>query len=138
MSKEIIDLLEKARESNSLVFEALRRRTSAYISDAECTNSFIDQTIDLLKQQPTAGDFTKRLRSFVKLYEKEIPRRAEITFLKEACDIIDRAEAINKIKDKRIAEFEAMVKAGGECCDILQERIDILSEGKAKKEGERE
>jgi len=46
----------------------------------------------LRKEQPPTGDFTEKIRSFIKLYENEIPRRAEITFLKEACAIIDRAE----------------------------------------------
>lgn len=40
------------------------------------------------KQQPLAGDFTEKLRKFVNMYENEIPRRAEITFLKEAYDFI--------------------------------------------------
>ena len=47
-------------------------------------------------QQPPAGEFTEKLRNFVKLYENELPRRAEITFLQEACDRLGRAEAINK------------------------------------------
>ncbi len=48
----------------------------------------------------------------------------------QALTIIDQLEAISKIKDKRIVRFEAMVKVGGELC-MLQERIDVLSEGKA-------
>ena len=147
MSKEIIDLLEKIKrpqedelcpdwwiKENILDFidhalTLLKQQPTAgdftekfnriieeaksmfVISQAMAKNSF-DSTLQIpvegetdnpnplpdheYPQQPTAGDFTKRLRSFVKLYEKEIPRRAEITFLEEACDIIDKAEAINK------------------------------------------
>ena len=144
MSKEIIDLLEKAsgdiceaqmnrkkfdslslaRQKISHAITLLKQQPTAgdftekfnriieeaksmfVISQAMAKNSF-DSTLQIpvegetdnpdplpdheYPQQPTAGDFTKRLRSFVKLYEKEIPRRAEITFLEEACDIIDKA-----------------------------------------------
>jgi len=47
-------------------------------------------------KQPSAGEWAKKIRRFVKMYENEVPRRAEITFLQEACDIIDSAEALNK------------------------------------------
>ena len=47
-------------------------------------------------EPPAAGEFTKKIRGFVKLYENEIPRRAEITFLAKACDIIDTLEASRK------------------------------------------
>ena len=97
---------------------------------------------------PEGSEFTKECRRILR--RCDMPRRqmadaqgssiwSNVIWKKldKACDIIDIAEAISKIKDKRILAFEAMVKAGGECCDILQERIDVLSEGiaKAKKEG---
>jgi len=47
-------------------------------------------------QQPPASEFTKKIRAFIKLYENELPKRAEITFLEEACAIINRAEASKK------------------------------------------
>ncbi len=39
-----------------------------------------------------ASEFTNKLRKFVKMYENEIPRRAEITFLEEACDILEKIQ----------------------------------------------
>ena len=86
MSKEIIDLLEKIQSNLKLCL----------LHNHEEEQKYVDQALTLLKQQPTAGEFTKKIRSFVKMYENEIPKRAEITFLKEACDRLNRAEAINK------------------------------------------
>jgi hypothetical protein len=56
----------------------------------------ITEALEFMKQQPPAGEWTKKIRDFIKLYENELPKRAEITFLEEACVIIDRAEASNK------------------------------------------
>lgn len=43
------------------------------------------------------SEFTKKMRNFVKMYENEIPKRAEINFLEDACDCLDRAEARLKV-----------------------------------------
>lgn len=146
MSK-IIDLLEKTnireraddiwafQKEGNLSYDQQKaiKRYSCLLHDAA---RIIDQALTLLKQQPTAGEWTKLMRERYKYsIDKKLCVSAKV--FEEACDRLDRAEAINKVKDKRIAEFEAMVKAGGECCDILQERIDILSEDntRAKKEG---
>ena len=45
-----------------------------------------------MTQREEAIEFVKQVRKFVKMYENEVPRRAEITFLEEACDIIDEWE----------------------------------------------
>ena len=44
-------------------------------------------------QQPPSREFTEKIRKFIKMYENEVPRRAEITFLEEAIESLDRAEA---------------------------------------------
>ena len=91
MSKKAIALLKK-------VDKHIIQHTCGYTvtQDLKTLKEYVQQALALLKQQPTAGEFTKKIRSFVKLYENETPRRAEITFLQEACDRLDRAESINK------------------------------------------
>ena len=55
----------------------------------------INQALTLLKQQPTAGEFTKNIREdFSDLPEGMMDYT--IASLLEACDIIDTAEAIKK------------------------------------------
>lgn len=66
------------------------------------------QALTLLKQQPTAGKWTKKIRSFVKMYENEIPKRAEITFLKEVCDIIDQLKSQIKAKDELLFAYKSV------------------------------
>jgi len=39
-----------------------------------------------------AIEFVEKIKSFVKMYETEIPRRAEITLLEEACDQLESKE----------------------------------------------
>lgn len=50
------------------------------------------------------AEFVKKLRNFTKLYEKEIPRRAEITFLIESADYIKELEYLNTKKKKMLDE----------------------------------
>lgn len=80
--KEAIDLLEKAKKSmhyQSVGFD------------------YIDQALTLLKQQPTAGDFTKEFRKFIEHPLTTLRLKRWHTKSREACDIIDRAEA--RLKD---------------------------------------
>ena len=70
-------------------------------------------------QQPSASDFTNNLRNFVKLYENEIPRRAEITFLQEACKRLDSETEIS------LKSLEACTLANMENMK-LQARLDSV------------
>ena len=92
--QEIIDLLEKAKESNNTVFRNLSG-IKPYSSDVECTGSFINQTIDLLKQQPTASEFTKKMREKYK-YAIDNKLCVSSVVYEESLARLDRAEPINK------------------------------------------
>jgi len=82
MNQEAIELLAEAE---------LLLKTESFMEccAAERCEECVTKALTLFKQPP-AGDFTENLRKFVKLYENEVPRRAEITFLEEACEIIDK------------------------------------------------
>ena len=87
----------------------------------------LKEEVDLLKQQPKAGDFTKDFREQIGRQAVGIGSLGEIRRMAtEACDRLDGAEAENKKLREQIINFEATIKAGGECCDKLQERIDII------------
>ncbi len=108
MSKEIKDLLEElANEDNWAV------RDTGFMSympkrDGEiCIDNpweVANQALLLLKQQPPAGDFTKewmrKLENAVALFKMgKNPDewfQSIVTSFREACDRLDRAEAINK------------------------------------------
>ena len=124
--QEIIDLLEKAHsEINDTLF-VCDRSSPKIEELVISSKIHIFQAIDLLKQpkcktcggeyvvdahpdylpipcpdcqQPTAGAFTKKFRELIKLSEKHLSK-SKIgrlrTYGKEACDRLDRAEAINK------------------------------------------
>jgi len=70
----------------------------------------------LVEQQPP-GEWTKKLRNFIKLYENEVPRRAEITFLIEACDRLDRAESIKADLLAACKEFMLIADNGSAAFD---------------------
>lgn len=113
---EAIELLEKAKESNNYILEALKIHAHVLISDVECTDSFIKQALTLLKQQPPAGEFTESTRkiieaeqeSAIEFFDNPInPEKIEgqalsfadatkvlCSILTIACDRLDRAQAI--------------------------------------------
>lgn len=77
----------------------------------------LNQLLNKVAEQPPASDFTKKLHGFIKLYENEIPRRAEITFLKEACVIIGQRTRQEKMDMETIGQFDKENKQ-------LQARLD--------------
>lgn len=90
-----------------------------------------------------ASEFIKQVRKFVKMYKNEIPRRAEITFLNEACDIIDSAESINKDLVDACEQADSWMTNAKHSCEIpMREeyhRIELIISAaiaKSKKEGE--
>lgn len=83
--KEAIELLEMA--------ERCIKPPSSFCEKA---HGFLIQALAILQQPKASSEFTERIRKFVKMYENEIPRRAEISFLEEALKIIDTSEASRK------------------------------------------
>ena len=86
--QELIELLEKA------IFEL------PVISTNIPTRKLIGEALDHLEQQPTARKFTKKFRKLIKLSEDHLSinkiGRLQM-YGKEACDIIDSAEARRKV-----------------------------------------
>lgn len=105
----------------------------------ECWNAFEKDGLALLKQQPPASEFTK------KIYEKWSPapkhtKDPRLTLslidLLEACDRLDRAEASLKAKDGLLFAYEsvnapinpllAINKDLLEACEAMQLRIAFI------------
>ncbi|HUS89753.1 MAG TPA: hypothetical protein VMW91_10435 [Desulfosporosinus sp.] len=100
MNEKAIELFEKAQGilSGERPIASPKNYKDAWEDEIQrevAANRIINQALALLKQQPPAGEFTKKIRAFIKLYENELPKRAEITFLEEACDRLDTVEALN-------------------------------------------
>ena len=93
MSKVIIDLLEK----NGRILRAIYEEKEIPMPDDLEKLSFNNnQALTLFKQQPTAGEFTKRIRT-----QPYDPKWKHTLIIQtedrdELCDRLDRAEAINK------------------------------------------
>ena len=91
MSKESIDLLEE------------RYKIAINFSDTYVCLPVLDakRILDFLKQQLTAGDFTKKVRSSVQSKGSIIAKITDIKILAiigwipQLCDRLDRAESIN-------------------------------------------
>ena len=87
MNQKIIDLLEKAKQ---------------FTGTTGCSRR-INQAITLLKQQPTASEFTKENRSYFTLLPEEecdtliqkAVRHCSLV-IQEACDRLDTSEASRK------------------------------------------
>jgi len=86
MSKEIIELLKKARTE-------MLQGGPYTIDYKDGFNEAIDQAIYLLKQQPTAGEFTKMFRILLATQD----RTAVVQDAYKLCDIIGSAEARLKV-----------------------------------------
>ena len=112
MNQGIIDLLEVRYETAVDGFND--KFVYLPVDDAK-------RILDYLKQQPPAGDFTENLRKFVKLYENEVPRRAEITFLEEACEIIDKL-----LKQPPAGEFTKRLRDNVSTTDVEGVFVDKL------------
>ena len=102
--QEIIDLLEKARHPD--------RSDGVKCECVACIN--INQALTLLKQQPTVGDFTKRVRT-----QPYDPKWKHTLIIQtedrdELCDRLDRAESKLKV-------FEQQPTAG-EWTKIMREK----------------
>ena len=125
MSKEIIDLLEKAKTKLAAI--EIRTKARPQVKDkgdkpawimAKSGFECIDQALTLLKQQPTAGEFTKELRRRVTGYRKLVSPFAQdpisiLSRAEEACDRLDRAEA--RLKELEVENgklLDTLIAAG--------------------------
>ena len=148
--KEIIDLLEKIKNSRtvtgptderlSVILELkeiagqaltlLKQPTKQYLpSELIKDNNFVCQNCHhihemggykVVKQQPTAGEWTKACRGMVEgidrvIHPKSIPYESARDRLIEACDRLDRAEAENK-----------------ELLELCEEFMEIADDGSAR------
>ena len=93
--QEIIDLLEKA--SGDICEAQMSREKFDSLSLAR---QKIAHALTLFKQQPTAGEFTKKLRNDIGKYKYGYQDKLKVSAIveqsEELCDRLDRAEAINK------------------------------------------
>jgi len=93
MNEEIIKLIEKALELLSWCQENADEKWM--VDHLMAVRIDIDKALTLLKQQPPAGEFTKKTREeyneFTNWPDWSIHER-----LMETCDIIDRLAAENK------------------------------------------
>ena len=76
----------------------------------------LKEEVDLLKQQSTAGDFTKEVRPFINK-KLEVKTSWLMKKLYKACDIIDRAEAINKDLLVALEKYGRHGVVGGDICE---------------------
>jgi hypothetical protein len=134
MRQEIIDLLEKIKNSRT-VTGPTDERLSVILELKEIAS----QALTLLKQQPTASEFTNRIRT-----EPYDPKWKHTVILRTEdrdglCDRLDTAEAINKDLLELCEEFMEIADDGSARFDdpvlgsiYLRAPITIA---KAKKEG---
>lgn len=120
---EAIELLKKTRkwilEAGGVVCP--HKYGMCKHDNENCPVYCIDQALAKLREIPKPKEFTKRIRKFVKMYENEVPRRAEITFLGEACDIIEQQAEIRK---SIIACNKLTADANDKCIKQLQADLE--------------
>ena len=86
----------------------------------DCGNEKFKTVKELIKQQPTAGEWTKACRGMVEgidraIHPKSIPYESTRDRLIEACDRLDKAEAENK-----------------ELLELCEEFMEIADDGSAR------
>ena len=116
MNKEAIELLEKAR--------SVARVAEANKAGYKCIEQHIDQALTLLKQQPPASEFTKRVRILLTTQD----RTAVVQDAYDLCGRLDRAEASNK---DLLTALEQIRDLETECCPRCEGNGRLYADGKA-------